>query len=117
VHDLNVPRPLKWYLLGLASSAPPCFLLALGLHALGLSSLRLCIGLVFSLASFLSLFLALAISFRKVSLPRQEALKEAPEEVAHYYSELKERLSAATWAMLSLAITLMAIMMIGLMVL
>jgi len=56
--------------------------------------------------------LALAISFRKVSLPREEALRGAPEEVAHYYSELRERLSAATWALLALSITLMAIMMV-----
>lgn len=109
---MSVPRSVKWYLLGLCSSAPLCFLLALGLSLLGLSSLKLCISLVFSLTSFLFLFLALAISFRKVSLPREEALRGAPEEVAHYYSELRERLSAATWALLALSITLMAIMMV-----
>jgi len=102
--------------MGLCSSAPLCFLLALGLSSIGLSSLRLCVSLVFPLASFLFLFLAMAISFRKVSLPREEVLRGAPEEVARYYSELKGRLSAATWALLALAITLMAIMMVVLVV-
>ncbi len=108
---MAIPRSLRWYGIGLAISAPLCLLVALGLHALGLSSLRLCACLVFSMASFLALLMALATSFRKVALPGEEALKKAPEDVARYYSELRDRLSAATWAMLALAISLMAIML------
>lgn len=48
-------------------------------------------------------------------MPREEALKKAPEDVAQYYSELKKRLSAATWVFLALAITFMIIMMMLLM--
>ena len=111
---MDIPRLIKWYLIGLCS-APLCYLLAFGLSLLGLSSLKLCVSLVFSLASFLFLFLAMAISFRRISLPREEALKKAPEDVAQYYSELKKRLSAATWVFLALAITFMIIMMMLLM--
>jgi len=105
---LAVLRTLKWYVMGLVISLPLCYLLALGAHLLGLSSFKASAILVFSSASFLTLVVAMVMSFRRLALPRAEALREAPEELIGYYDELRDRLSAAIWALLLLAISLLA---------